>query len=212
VISIQVAVDNVPLERIEDISPLLSSMRPVDIVEIGTPMITQYGISYFDALSGYIDRSKIYVDLKVCDFVADHLKPYLDLGARHFSAQFGMNDDNMEALARLADRDGFHVYFSSMCYPLGFLKEQATKIRSHGFRYFIAHGQGITRESAFEDMQHRLQELTQVPELQLIAGGGIGFDNIQKMQKHLLTRIIVGRGIMAEPDPRVAYEALKDAV
>jgi thiamine monophosphate synthase len=61
-------------------------------------------------------------------------------------------------------------------------------------------------------MQHRLQELTQVPELQLIAGGGIGFDNIQQLQKYPLTRIIVGRGIMAEPDPRVAYEALKDAV
>jgi 3-keto-L-gulonate-6-phosphate decarboxylase len=212
VISIQVAVDSVPLERINELSPLLGSLRPIDLVEIGTPMITHYGVSYFDALTACIDRSRIYVDLKVCDFVADHLKPYLDRGARHFSAQFGMNEDNMEALAQLAERDGFNVYFSSMCYPLNYLKEQAAKIWSHGFRYFIAHGQGVTRASAFEDMQHRLQELAKLPELQLIAGGGIGRDNIKRMEKYHITGVIVGRGIMAEPDPRVAYEALKNAI
>jgi 3-hexulose-6-phosphate synthase len=211
-ISIQLALDTVPITELHNLNPIFSSLRVIDVIEIGTPMLTRYGLKYFEDLSERIDTSRIYVDLKVCDFLDTHLMPYIDLGARQFSAQFGINSENLELLAGLCSKHNLQMYFSSMCFPIEALEAEANFIKSFGFTNFIAHGQGLTRQGAFADMNSRLKELLKVSGGSLIAGGGISCDNVSSLKRPSIVRIIVGRGWSSQSDPLSGYRALVDAL
>jgi 3-keto-L-gulonate-6-phosphate decarboxylase len=206
---LQVAVDtpdiDVGLKQIR-----LLSDAEVDVIEIGTPLITSTGMTSIRSVRALLPNTILYADLKLLDFPDIELREAFAAGANRCSALISLSNENLQRSLEIASRWHGTVILSTMGYPVSLLRERVDTISRIGEFDFIAHGCGVSPHEAFSDMQSRLSILGSVlPPSRIIAAGGISTENIDSVVASGIRRVIVGRGVLASVDPTAQIEILK---
>lgn len=211
---LQATVDAANYDVADKLLSIYATVPEIDIIEMGAPMVTHYGVAGADWFYKRVPYAKkLYVDTKIIDFPQLELTPFIEMGARRFSATPIMNDTAFRQLAMMKVEHGLDVLITLMGYPLDKIPDRVAQLQELGFDTFIAHGAGATQDEAFADLLHYLdvfaEYTTQRP--RIVVAGGINPSNAVNLQHYGLTYegVIVGRGIATDPDPR---QAAKDII
>jgi 3-keto-L-gulonate-6-phosphate decarboxylase len=168
----------------------------VNVLEVGTPAVSSLGLrTCLTSLRGLFPTLPLYADLKLMDFPFVELEVVFDHGATTASVMMGANDHVIEDALDVSNRTGLQLVFSTMGYPMPLLAERAARLLSMGCTTIVSHGSGRTSALAFQDMMNSLVVLKQIPQLHIIAAGGITSTSIEEVLPHAPIGVIVGRGI-----------------
>jgi 3-keto-L-gulonate-6-phosphate decarboxylase len=205
---LQVAIDT------SDCRKALSSIgeafrHGADVVEIGTPVIANCGLTFVWRVRKLHPSKPIYVDTKTIDFPDMELEVAYSFGASTASAMAFMTNENILKALASAQRHRRNLAVSTMGYPVSLLPERVHELSLLGCDLFIAHGQGITLESAFQDLVNRAAEIYREPGIRMVCAGGICRENIQGLLRFEPFGFIVGRAIARAADPLAEIAALK---
>jgi 3-keto-L-gulonate-6-phosphate decarboxylase len=189
----------------------LSTVETIDYFEIGAPLITHYGIEALESFRRRVPISKTYGDLKTIDFPEMEYTPWLVAGCRRLSVMAVMNDGAFCALRQLQNLwPDLEVFVSLMGYPPHAVKHRVDTLHSIGFRNFIAHGAGVTTETAFSDMLQYCHYIRSAGiKLSLIAAGGITTENCIGLKVFAPDGLIIGRGLTGAKDAQTAAEVIQ---
>lgn len=113
---LQAAIDTLTIREAEELLTRYASIPEIDVVEIGTPLISHYGVSIVERFSKYLDVSRIYADLKLIDFPSIELGPYMDVGVTQFSAMATLNNGAFEVLRKISEDSGVTIFVSTLGY------------------------------------------------------------------------------------------------
>lgn len=211
---LQATVDAANYEQAQSLLEVYRDVPEIDIIEMGAPMVTHYGVEgakWFHARMPL--GKKLYVDTKLIDFPELELMPFIHQGLRYFSAAAIMNDTAFQQLSTLRVRHNLNVLVTLMGYPLPAIEGRVMRLQRLGFNRFIAHGAGGTKAEAFRNLMQYvelLHKMSMPP--QIVAAGGIDEDNCSALRGAPLEGIIVGRGIAGASDPRVAARTIIDRI
>lgn len=194
---LQAAIDASTKDEAQEIIGRYKDIEEISFLEIGTPLISHYGISILKVFSAHVRTEKIYVDLKVIDFPVTEILPYYQAGIRRFSVMAFMNDDAFRELGTFIADTKIDVFVSTMGYPLPYLRTRVEYLSGTGYKNFICHGSGNKR-NAFSDLLSRIELLHEVSNIILIAAGGINSTNAAQLKEYRLGGLIVGRGLANE--------------
>jgi 3-keto-L-gulonate-6-phosphate decarboxylase len=210
---VQAAIDTTCFSEAERLIHRLKSIPEITYLEIGTPLISRFGLSAVDLFVPHYDLSHLYVDLKIIDFPVVEILPYQKIGLRKFSVMAFMNDEAFDQLFEHSASNGLGIFVSTMGYPLSLLRSRVLKLFEKGFRNFICHGAGVSSTTAFEDMIARVRILHNLPDINLVAAGGITRANAMHLRALGCTGIIVGRGLWTGDDPSdIVRDILENAL
>jgi 3-keto-L-gulonate-6-phosphate decarboxylase len=131
-----------------------------DYVEIGTPLLKRYGCTVVQEVRRLVERSLLYVDVKMIDFPHLELSEVLDAGADQVSALAFATDAALTEAVSLTKAYGGAIAVSTMGYPLPLLKGRLQQIQSLGLSTFIAHGAGTNMTDAFDDASQKARAIS----------------------------------------------------
>lgn len=212
---LQATVDAADLVEARRLLDIYQEIPEIDIIEMGAPMVSHYGVK---GAKWFLERvsKPLYVDTKMIDFPTLELMPFIDVGARHFSAMAVMNNGAFKELRELMhEYPDMTVLVSLMGYPLDRIKQRLFELQVLGFNSFIAHGAGVTSADAFDDLDLALEVLdyARAGDPNIIVAGGINEHNVAYLGLHDdVAGVIVGRGIAKSLDPRRAVLTIKAAL
>ncbi|MEM7620491.1 MAG: orotidine 5'-phosphate decarboxylase / HUMPS family protein [Pseudomonadota bacterium] len=209
---LQVAIDEATRGSAIKTASSLCNISNIDFIEIGNPLISNYGVSSIDFFQELIPSKRLYADLKISDFPELILPFYLSKGIKRFSVLCSLNDSALLNVLKISDKFGAKVYVSTIGYPLSALEARIRAILKLGFHNIICHGSDSNLSDAFSDLQKRLYICSQVTDSRMIAAGGITPNNFSIISAYYLQGIIVGRGITRTNDPEHSVRLFKEMI
>ena len=192
---IQAAIDGNDLGSAVLFLKELSVNKKINFFEVGTSLLLNYGSRATSAFIEVVSCEKCYCDTKTIDFPADDIKHHNDLGVRRFSFMAGMEIENFKILRDFSLKKNIDIFVSTMGFPLDKLKDRILLLRDIGIRKFICHGSGLSTSVAFSRLLNALDVCNEIEEIEIIAAGGIGSENVAKLVDYNICGMIIGRGL-----------------
>ncbi|WP_409021204.1 orotidine 5'-phosphate decarboxylase / HUMPS family protein [Caballeronia sp. LZ032] len=207
--TLQVAIDDPNLQKFEGVVKSLAKTQ-ADLIEIGTPLITAFGLGIFRKFLKHLDADRIYVDVKCLDLWDKQLLPFVEAGAKHLSIHALLEAPQAKKLLALAGKRGITIYVSALGLSLEAANEANIRLFTLGYRNFIMHGEGIDPNEAFSRAIDKLQRSTLPSSANLILAGGVNAENILMARQRPISGVIVGRSVMESPEPVKSIERLRE--
>lgn len=203
---IHVALDSNDIEEAARFLDLLRTSS-VKVFEYGAPLVSNFGVSGFRHLRT-VDTRTTYVDAKTMDFPNLEWDRYIDAGASEVTGMLFASDSVVEDMAALQVAGRVKVCVSCMGYPLSDLTRRVTYFVECGLNTFVAHAADRVRAAAFDVVVSQLELLQAIPGITIYAGGGIGPENVRRLLRFPVQRIIVGRALSTAADPASELHSL----
>lgn len=202
---LQIALDDI---RLPDAIALLEEIADtVDIVEVGTPMMMEYGMEAVRELCRRFPQLPVLCDAKIMDAGAYEAKVALDAGASYVTVLAVTDDLTIREVADTAHRYGAKAVADMIC--VGDMARRIAEIEGMGVDILAVHT-GVDQQAAGRTPLDDLRLMRRlVRQSQVAVAGGI---NAQTLPQYLECKpeiIIVGGGICHAQDPRAAARALK---
>lgn len=209
-IELQLALDS--LTREEALALVKQVHEYVDIVEIGTPFIIQYGIEFIKDIKAVSSKLKVLCDTKI-----------MDAGFMEAAAAFGAGADYVTILA-LTDHGTLlegvkaaHEYHGKIMVDMICVTDIEAKVReleAIGVDIIGVHT-GVDQQKLGKTPIDDLVEIKKYARTAKVAvAGGIKPETIDEYTRYQPDIVIVGGGIAESDDPvraaRAIYRAIKD--
>ncbi len=203
---LQIALDDITLEQ--TMSLLQKVANDVDIVEVGTPFMMQYGMEAVRTIKTAYPSLEVLCDAKIMDGGAYEANLTFEAGADYVTV-LGVTDDlTIQDCVKTAKKAGRRVVVDMIC--VSDLKQRIETIEAMGVDVIAIHT-GLDQQAVGRTPLDDLKETRQyVKHTALAVAGGINLETIDEYMKYQPEIIIVGGGIVKADDPVAAAKALAE--
>lgn len=201
---LQLAVDLVPMN---DFTRVLGPLLPlIDVVEAGTPLIKQYGLDAIRALRQLAPTHLLVADMKTMDAGGLEAEMAFSAGADMMTILGCAGDATVAAAVAVADRREKAVVADLM--GVADKVTRAQQLAALGVTYLGIHtgtDDQVTGANPLSD----LQAVREATSTNLIVAGGINVRTLPAILRQSPSIVIVGSGILGQPEPVAAAAALR---
>ena len=203
---LQIALDDITLEQ--TMSLLQKVANDVDIVEVGTPFMMQYGMEAVRTIKTAYPSLEVLCDAKIMDGGAYEANIAFEAGADYVTV-LGVTDDlTIQDCVKTAQKAGRRVVVDMIC--VSDLKQRMETIEAMDVDVIAIHT-GLDQQAVGRTPLDDLKETRQyVKHTALAVAGGINLETIDEYMKYQPQIIIVGSGIVKADDPVGAAKALAE--
>lgn len=201
---LQLALDDISLENA--LSLLQDLQDDIDIVEVGTPFMIQYGMKAVREIRKAFPELYILCDGKIMDAGAYEAEEMLQAGADCITVLAVTDDSTIRACVKTAEKYHADVMTDMLC--VQDLASRAKELEQLGVDIIAVHT-GVDQQAQGRTPLMDLKELKHaVSSARLAVAGGIKLDTVDAYLSLDPDIIIVGSGILREKDPRRAARDL----
>lgn len=205
---LQVALDAITLEKAVE---LVKEARDyVDIIEIGTPMVIEYGMLAVRTMRENFPEKEILADLKIMDGGKCEAGQAFKAGADYITV-LGVTDNlTVKACVEAANEYGKEVVVDMICVEdIPARVKKMEELGAHGVAVHVGVDQQASGRTPLDDLKV-MKAAASVAKVSV--AGGI---NVSTMPSYCALNpevVIVGGGICNAKDPKEAAKALHDAI
>lgn len=194
---LQIALDDIILENA--FSLIEKVYAYIDIIEIGTPMVMEYGMTSVRELKRRFPEKKILADLKIMDAGYFEAEIALKAGA-DFITVLGVTDDRtISGCVEAARKYGGSVVADTI--GIKNLKERIARLEEAGVGYISVHT-GVDQQAADRTPLDDLKVIkAAVKRAGISVAGGISANTLSQYLEYEPEIIIVGSGIVSAEYP-----------
>ncbi len=201
---LQVALDDITLERACEL--LEKICGSVDIVEIGTPFLMEYGMEAVRKIKKSFPSMEILCDSKIMDAGGYEAKIAYAAGADYVTVLAVTDDLTIADVVKTARKEGKKVMADMIC--VTDLKARAERLEALGVDVIAVHT-GVDQQAAGRTPLDDLIELRScIKHTTLAVAGGIDSTTVNQYMKYQPEIVIVGSGIVHAKDPQSAVREL----
>ncbi len=194
---LQLALDDISLENA--LSLLQDLQDDIDIVEVGTPFMIQYGMKAVREIRKAFPELYILCDGKIMDAGAYEAEEMLHAGADCITVLAVTDDSTIRACVKTAEKYHADVMADMLCVQN--LASRAKELEQLGVDIIAVHT-GVDQQAQGRTPLMDLKELKHaVSSARLAVAGGIKLDTVDAYLSLDPDIIIVGSGILREKDP-----------
>jgi 3-hexulose-6-phosphate synthase len=204
---LQLAIDLVPMTEFKQvITPLLPF---VDVIEAGTPLIKRYGLDAVRGLRKLAPDHLLVADMKTMDAGALEAEMAFTAGADLMTVLGCAGDASIAAAAELASRAGMAIVVDMI--GVGNKATRAREAVALGANWLGVHT-GTDDQAHGADPLADLAQVRAAVDAQIAVAGGINERTLPTLLEYLPEIVIVGSGILAQPDPVAAARRLHEII
>ena len=201
---LQLAIDLVAPDDFERvIVPLLPL---IDVVEAGTPLIKGNGMAAVQALRMLAPDHLLVADMKTMDAGALEAEMAFDAGADMMTILAGASDATVAAAADVARQHGKSIVADLIGVPDK--PARARQLVDLGVEWLGIHT-GTDDQAAGANPLADLQAVGAAVDAGIVVAGGINERTLPSILSSSPAIVIVGSGILGQPDPAAAATALR---
>jgi 3-hexulose-6-phosphate synthase len=204
---LQLALDTVDIGTA--LSIIEGTIDFIDIVEIGTPMIIEYGMESVRAVKARFPRLRLLADTKIMDAGAYEAKMAFDAGADIVTVMGLTHDETVSGAVESAKRARGEILVDMMCVKE--MEARALELIGLGARYVCVHT-AVDVQSRSDPYQDLLLVQRAVGSSNTAIAGGINIETIHRLLSYQPAIVIVGNGITGQADMSMAAAAIRKAL
>lgn len=205
---LQLALDDITLEKALE---LVKSVRPyVDIIEVGTPMMMEYGMTPVRELKKLFPDKKVLADLKIMDAGEYEAEVALRAGA-DFITVLGVTDElTVQGCIKAAKVYGGYVVVDMIC--VSDMEEKIRRLEEMGVDFISVHT-GVDQQAMGRTPLDDLEVVRgAVKTAKVSVAGGISEKTLPAYQKYEPEVVIIGSGITHADNPKEAAEKIYNMI
>lgn len=205
---LQLACDDLDLQSTIDLVEKIQNY--IDIVEIGTPMVFEYGMTAVKEIKQKFPHLEILADLKIMDAGYFEAKQALSSGANYITVLGTTDNLTIQGCVEAAKEYEGKVVVDMIC--VEDLKERIKKVEQLGVDYVSVHvgvDQQAQGRTPLDDLKI-MKEATTIAKVSV--AGGIHVETIQDYVALSPDIVIVGSGITHSSDPVTAAKTLSEVI
>ncbi|MDQ1004887.1 3-hexulose-6-phosphate synthase [Neobacillus niacini] len=178
----------------------------IDVIEVGTPMIIEYGMEPVRAISKEFPNKLVLADTKIMDAGEYEADIAFKAGAQIVTVMGITHDETIKGAVKAAKNGNGKILADMMCVQN--LEERAKELVELGVDYICVH-------TAF-DVQDKQSPFDSLSKVQNMVGsqhsaiaGGINIHSVDKVIPFKPEIMIVGNGITGQDDRRKTAKMIK---
>lgn len=205
---LQLALDDITLD---DAMALLKRIgRHVDIVEAGTPFIMENGMEAVRRIHAAFPYLSLLCDGKIMDAGTLEAGMLFDAGAKIATVLALTDDQTIRDCVAEANRRGCQMMADMICVPD--IPKRVKELEELGVHIIAVHT-GVDQQKKGRTPLDDLRVMCQCAERAEVAvAGGIRLETVDDYLACGPAIVIVGGGILGQPDPAAAAEALYELI
>lgn len=194
--NIQVAFDFTTAEECLSIAEKINNY--VDVLEVGTPMIYEYGVEFVSELRKMFKDKTILADLKIVDAGYEEAASAFKSGADIVTVLAVSNDSTIEAAIKAAREYNGKIFVDLLCEKdiVGRTK-RLIELGADIIGVHNAFDQQKSGTSPYEEFE----TISKNYDFPIAVAGGIKLDNIKEILELEPYQVIIGLGLLNKPDP-----------
>lgn len=205
---LQLALDDITLEKAVELVKKVEEQ--IDIIEVGTPMVIEYGMEAVRTMKKNFPEKEVLADLKIMDAGYYEAEEALKAGADYITV-LGVTDNlTIKGCVDAAAAYNGQVVVDMIC--VADLEERIKKVEELGVDFVSVHI-GVDQQAAgrtpIDDLKIMSSTATKA---KVSVAGGISVKTIDKYKKYAPDVVIVGSGITHAEDSLIAATELKNAM
>ena len=205
---LQIALDDLTLERALD---LMDGVRDyVDIIEVGTPFIFQYGMRAVEILKQRHPDKEVLADMKIMDAGAYEAEEALAVGADYVTVLAVTDNLTIQGCIAAAEKYGKEIVADMIC--VGDMAERIRTLEAlgvHGLAVHTGTDQQATGRTPLDDLK---QMSALAKKAKISVAGGIKPETIPAYAAYNPEVLIVGSGICHAKDPVAAARTIYEMI
>ena len=201
---LQLALDDMTLD--EALALVKSVQAHVDIIEVGTPMVMEYGMAPVRELKKLFPDKKVLADLKIMDAGEYEAEVALRAGADYITVLGVTDERTVQGCMEAAGRYGGCVAADMIC--VDDMTGKIRRLEEMGVDFISVHT-GVDQQAMGRAPLDDLKVVREtVKTAKVSVAGGICAETLPAYQKYKPEVIIVGSGITHAEDPKEAAEKI----
>lgn len=205
---LQIALDDITLEQAFKL--LEQTHEYLDIIEVGTPLMMEYGMMAVRKLKEHFPSKEILCDGKIMDAGGYEAELAYRAGADYVTVLAVTDDLTIRDVVLTAKKAGKKVMADMIC--VSDLKNRIPTLEMLGVDIISVHT-GVDQQAAGRTPLDDLKEMRSCAKCsQLAVAGGINADSINKYLALKPDIVIVGSGITHAKDPSAAIRILAERI
>lgn len=181
----------------------------IDAIEVGTPMLTHYGVSGALEIQKLATTVPLYVDLKILDFARLELAGFEVARPSGASLLLAAAPHVQEEAVAYCASNRIQLWCSTMGVKPSNLAAEVTSACGRGVSLFIAHGSGTTLTAALLQTKLAGAVLSSLKRTWL-AAGGVTPEVVPDLLEMGASGVIVGRAIAESSTPGAEVHRFRD--
>ena len=204
---LQIALDTFNTQEAVNLINSINSV--IDIAEIGTPMLLNYGNIPVKTISEKFKGLTVLADSKIMDAGEIESANLFAAGARIVTVMGVTHDETVKGAVKAAKKYGRKIMADMMC--VDNIERRACKLVSLGVDYICVHSAVDVQK--FENPFISLERLVNTIDRKHCAvAGGVNLQNIGEVIKYKPEIVIVGNGITGANNKILAAEAIRKEI
>lgn len=201
---LQLALDDITLE---EAMKLVANVRDyVDIIEVGTPMVMEYGMAPVRELKKRFPDKKVLADLKIMDAGKYEAEIAFKAGADYITVLGVTDDGTIEGCVEAARAHGGLAVADMIC--VKDTEERIKRLEELGIDVISVHT-GVDQQAAGRTPLDDLKVMRgAVTSAEISVAGGISAETLPAYLEYRPEIVIVGSGITHAEDPREEAEKI----
>lgn len=204
-LSLQIALDRIPLERAETITAAVSGVA--DWIEVGTSLIKRYGMAGVARIVAAAGDTPVLADMKTADDARTELTMAADAGARSVTVLGLSTPATLDLAVRVAADRGIEVMVDLMALDAAGRARVAAAMPASAV--LAAH---VPKDAQTADTDAAALLGDWARSRRLALAGGLGVTDVPSVARWGDVRLIVGSSVTAAADPLSAAAALRSAI
>jgi 3-hexulose-6-phosphate synthase len=183
----------------------------IDIVEIGTPIVINEGLSAVEHMSKSVTNTQVLADLKIMDAASYEVSQAVKFGADIVTILGVSEDASIKSAIEEAHNNGKELLVDMIAVQN--LEQRAAELDKMGADYIAVHTGYVFRQAKGVSPLESLRTVKSVISNSKVAvAGGIKPDTIKSVAVEQPDLIIVGGGIANADDPKAAAKQCRDII
>ena len=181
----------------------------IDIVEIGTPIVINEGLSAVEHMSKSVTNTQVLADLKIMDAASYEVSQAVKFGADIITI-LGVSEDLSIKSAIEAHNHGKELLVDMIAVQN--LEQRAAELDKMGADYIAVHTGYDLQAKGVSPLESLRTVKSVISNSKVAVAGGIKPDTIKSVAVEQPDLIIVGGGIANADDPKAAAKQCRDII
>ena len=205
---LQIALDDIELDQAFEL--LKQIHESVDIIEVGTPFMMEYGMAAVRKLKEQFPSKEILCDGKIMDAGGYEAELAYKAGADYVTVLAVTDDLTIKDVVLAARKASRKVMVDMIC--ISDLKNRISELEEIGVDVIAVHT-GVDQQAAGRTPLDDLKEMRACAKCtQIAVAGGVNSENIKDYLESEPDIVIVGGGIVHAKDPAAEVRNLADRI
>ena len=201
---LQLALDDIALD--EALALAESVQEYVDIIEVGTPMVMEYGMAPVRELKKLFPDKKVLADLKIMDAGEYEAEVAFRAGADYITVLGATDERTVQGCIKAAGAHGGYVVADMIC--VEDMRGKIRRLEELGIDFISVHT-GVDQQAMGRTPLDDLEVVRgTVKTAKVSVAGGISEKTLPAYQKYEPEVVIIGSGITHSDNPKEAAEKI----